>query len=158
VELELARNSQLLLLSAFLASHNPAGTDRRSFSVAATGRARAASRPTLDAAVRAKERAALLGPRAAPYERVVSIFYALLAAADDRATPRDADTAKFAVPHHDLLLQLGSMCALGLVERVSPATEGFAPRYRANIGLDAAAALAAALHMRLDRFLHDAPV
>jgi len=158
VELELSHCSKMLLLASFFASHNPAATDRRYFSTSQTGRNRVVSRSGMEAIARAKERQMLQGPRPAPLERIISIFYSLLAAAVSEDLPVDPLTGRYEVPYDDCELQLSTMCSLGLIDRVSAATELVAPRFSCRLPLEAAIRLADGVGLKLANFIHDPTV
>jgi hypothetical protein len=158
VELELSHCSKMLLLASFFASHNPAATDRRYFSTSQTGRNRVVSRIGMEAIARAKERQMLQGPRPAPLERIISIFYSLLAAAVSEDLPVDPLTGRYEVPYDDCELQLSTMCSLGLIDRVSAATELVTPRFSCRLPLEAAIRLSDGVGLKLANFIHDPTV
>lgn len=158
VELGFSHCSKALLLASFFASHNPASTDRRYFSVAQTGKARVLGRAARDALARAKERQLLSGPRPAPLQRILAIYYSLLAAAVAEGLPVEPTTGRYITAYGDLLVQLGTMVALGLIIQHSAPTDGFAARYSCRLRVETAAALADNVGIAFAKFIHDPSV
>lgn len=89
--------------------------------------------PSVQAISDTKRRAALAGPAAFRLERMLTLFHCLLAAND----PAGASKSR-AVPYAHLLHQLTTLTRLGFLQRVSPAEDLTALRYRCMISLEAA--------------------
>lgn len=158
VELGFSHCSKALLLASFFASRNPAGTDRRYFSVSQTGKARVLGRAARDALARAKERQLLSGPRPASLQRILSIYYSLLAAAVAEGLPVEPTTGRYVISYGDLLVQLGTMVTLGLITQHSASTDAYMARYACKLRVETAAALADNIGIAFSKFIHDPSV
>eukprot|EP00051_Salpingoeca_urceolata_P015425 m.199935 g.199935 ORF g.199935 m.199935 type:complete len:200 (-) comp18397_c1_seq16:286-885(-) len=99
-KLELPFYSKYLLCAAFIASYNPASTDRALFSKRSSSRKKSRRRTTASASSRH-----LLGPKAFPLDRLFAIFYSIL---DETS-----------VPTAETYIQVGSLVSLKLLAKVA---------------------------------------
>ena len=139
--------SRILLLAAFVATHNPPETDTRYFSRRATGRRRVSNK-TSAASARARTAAVLSGPRAFPLERLLALFRALVANMEG-----DADAAEAAAG--DVGSQIAALCRQRLVTRVTAAAELDVPKFRCDMPAEMAERLAVGVGIDIAAYLHD---
>ena len=161
--LELPLCTKVLLIAAFLASHNPKDTDIRFFSAAATGQKSRkrkgrsiAQQVGRGGAARGGAARGPRGARAFELERLLAIFNALLTHLDD---PDDASksaksSTKSTFPF-DLYAQIASLVRLKLLEQPSQAMDLDQVKYRCNVGQALVKALAAGAELDLSKFLYD---
>merc|ERR1712088_54170 len=117
ITIELPFYSKFLLIAAFLASYNPAKSDKRFFQKH-HGKQRKTS-----SSIRAKERmnSQLTGPKTFPLERLLAIFYNIV---DERVNPTASIYSQLSS-----LVNLHLLTAMGMDMMDQP-------KYRCNIGLD----------------------
>lgn len=143
--LELPFLTKFLLLAAYVASYNPASSDRRFFakrSAKLSGRAKHAAKTAASSARRDRHKSHLLGPRPFPLDRLMAIFYAI---AEDVVRPSAA-----------LCAQISSLVGLGLLAQVGAGDDCLAaPRYRCTASLETARALGVSVQFQLERHLYD---
>lgn len=96
---ELPHTSRVLLVSAFLASHNPARLDKRFFCKGKSSRKKARTRTST------KLSEALKGPKTFPLERLLAIHASIL---------QDGS-----IPSADILIAVSSLVSLNLIVRMS---------------------------------------
>lgn len=139
---ELPFYSKFLLIAAFLASFNPAKTDRRFFVRARCKQRRVrASARGMDKAGISRDVALIGGPHSFPLHRLMAIFYFIV---EDRVTPTT-----------HLYTQLMSLVGLRLLTRASSPDNIDTCKFRCLVGLHTTRAIAASVDFQLDRYLYD---
>ena len=136
ITVELPFYSKFLLIAAFLASYNPAKSDKRFFQKH-HGKQRKTS-----SSIRAKERmnSQLTGPKTFPLERLLAIFYNIV---DERVNPTASIYSQLSS-----LVNLHLLTAMGMDMMDQP-------KYRCNIGLDFVRTIARPLQFDVYKYLYD---
>lgn len=136
ITIELPFYSKFLLIAAFLASYNPAKSDKRFFQKH-HGKQRKTS-----SSIRAKERmnSQLTGPKTFPLERLLAIFYNIV---DEKVNP----TAS-------IYSQLSSLTSLQLLSAMG-ADMMDQPKYKCNVSLDFVRTVAKPLQFDVYKYLYD---
>ena len=136
ITIELPFYSKFLLIAAFLASYNPAKSDKRFFQKH-HGKQRKTS-----SSIRAKERmnSQLTGPKTFPLERLLAIFYNIV---DERVNPTASIYSQLSS-----LVNLHLLTAMGMDMMDQP-------KYRCNIGLDFVRTIARPLQFDVYKYLYD---
>ena len=136
LSVELPFYSKFLLIAAFLASYNPAKSDKRFFQKH-HGKQRKTS-----SSIRAKERmnSQLTGPKTFPLERLLAIFYNIV---DEKVNP----TAS-------IYCQLTSLTQLQLLTAVGQDMMD-QPKYKCNVSLDFIRTVAKPLQFDVYKYLYD---
>eukprot|EP00092_Neocalanus_flemingeri_P000784 GFUD01000835.1.p1 GENE.GFUD01000835.1~~GFUD01000835.1.p1 ORF type:complete len:445 (+),score=118.05 GFUD01000835.1:59-1393(+) len=136
ITIELPFYSKFILISAFLASYNPAKSDKRFF-VKHHGK----QRKTLTS-MKSKEKlnSQLTGPKPFPLERLLAIFYNIV---EEQVNP----TANIYSQVTSLVkLQLLSAIGLDMMDQ---------PRYRCNVSLDFVRTVAKTVQFDIYKYLYD---
>ncbi|XP_030853310.1 origin recognition complex subunit 5-like [Strongylocentrotus purpuratus] len=133
---ELPFYSKFLLIAAYLASYNPARTDRRFFS-------KHHGKIKKSAKVSKKEVIAefLLGPKAFPLDRLMAIFYSVV----------DARVA----PSANIFSQISSLVTLQLLSHVGHDDQLDVPKYKCTVSLDFIRSIARTVNFDIIRYLYD---
>ncbi|KAG7169872.1 Origin recognition complex subunit 5-like [Homarus americanus] len=136
-KMELPFYSKFLLIAAYLASYNPARTDKRYF-MKHHGKQR-----NTKAKIKAKERSSsqLVGPKPFPLDRLLAIFYSIV---DDKVTP----TA-------NVFSQISTLVTLRLVTQVGGDDQLDAPKYKCAVPLDFIRSVARMVSFDIVRYLYD---
>ncbi|XP_045618796.1 origin recognition complex subunit 5 [Procambarus clarkii] len=136
-KMELPYYTKFLLIAAYLASYNPARTDRRFF-MKHHGKQR-----KTQAMIKAKERSSnqLVGPKPFPLDRLLAIFYSIV---EDKVTP----TA-------NIFSQISSLVTLRLVTQVGGDDQLDAPKYKCAVTLDFIRSVARMVSFDVVRYLYD---
>lgn len=136
-KIELPFYSKFLLISAYLASYNPARTDRRFF-MKHHGKQR-----KTQAMIKAKERSSnqLVGPKPFPLERLMAIFYSII---EDKVSP----TA-------NVFSQISTLVTLRLVTQIGGEDQLDAPKYKCAVPLDFIRGIARTVGFDIVRYLYD---
>ncbi|XP_023681729.1 origin recognition complex subunit 5 isoform X2 [Paramormyrops kingsleyae] len=133
---ELPYYSKFLLIAAYLASYNPARTDRRFF-VKHHGKIR----KTTFLKKHEKTSNHLLGPKPFPLDRLLAIFYSVV---DSRVAP----TAS-------IFSQISSLVTLQLLTQVGHDDQLDNPKYKCTVSLDFIRAIARTVGFDILRYLYD---
>jgi len=135
--------AKFILLSSFLASHNPARLDAQCFgkTCITARRRRRRGRAANDTVLGGKKRQKLKGRKAFPMERMLAIFSSLI------NEPVMSDVA--------IHSQIATLVSLRYLSRVSRYAELDMPKFRCNISYDMAKNLAQDVRVDLDGYLHD---
>lgn len=133
---ELPYYSKFLLIAAYLASYNPARTDKRFF-VKHHGKIRKTN------FLKKNEKTSnhLLGPKPFPLDRLLAIFYSVV---DSRVAP----TAS-------IFSQISSLVTLQLLVQVSHDDQLDAPKYKCSVSLDFICAIARTVNFEIIKYLYD---
>ncbi|KAJ1952983.1 hypothetical protein EC988_003258, partial [Linderina pennispora] len=131
-----------LLISAYLASYNPSRLDVQFFS---RGKGNASKRrrhkTSADDSLGSSNRQQLLGPKSFGIERMLAIFYSII------AEPVDSSV--------DVQTQIASLITLRLLTKVSAGDRLDSINCKCNVSLETIRAVARSVRFEIDRFLHD---
>ncbi|KAI1888401.1 hypothetical protein AGOR_G00184770 [Albula goreensis] len=133
---ELPYYSKFLLIAAYLASYNPARTDRRFFL-----KHHGKIKKTNFLKKHEKTSNHLLGPKPFPLDRLLAIFYSVV---DSRVAP----TAS-------VFSQISSLVTLQLLSQVSHDDQLDAPKYKCTVSLDFIRAISRTVGFDIVRYLYD---
>ncbi|XP_074481471.1 origin recognition complex subunit 5 [Sebastes fasciatus] len=133
---ELPYYSKFLLIAAYLASYNPARTDKRFF-VKHHGKIRKTN------FLKKNEKTSnhLLGPKPFPLDRLLAIFYSVV---DSRVAP----TAS-------IFSQISSLVTLQLLTQVSHDDQLDAPKYKCAVSMDFICAISRTVNFEIVKYLYD---
>lgn len=136
-KIELPFYSKFLLIAAYLASYNPAKTDKRFF-MKHHGKQR-----KTQAMIKAKERSSnqLVGPKPFPLDRLMAIFYSVI---EDKVSP----TA-------NLFTQISTLVTLRLVSQVGGEDQLDLPKYKCTVSLDFIRGIARTVGFDVVRYLYE---
>lgn len=136
---ELPVYSKYLLIAAYLASYNPAKSDKRFFSK----HAGKISRRTHGALKKTHERTTnqLLGPKVFPVDRLLAIFYSIV---NDRVAPSA-----------NIFCQISSLVTLGLLTQVSNSDALESPKYKCIVSLEFIKSVARSINFEVVRYIYD---
>ncbi|XP_054844662.1 origin recognition complex subunit 5 isoform X2 [Eublepharis macularius] len=133
---ELPYYSKFLLIAAYLASYNPARTDKRFFL-----KHHGTTRKKNIQKKHDKTSNHLLGPKAFPLDRLLAIFHSII---DSRVAP----TA-------NIFSQISSLVTLQLLTLVGHDDPLNGPRYKCNVSLDFIRAVSRMVNFDIVRYLYD---
>ncbi|XP_041935295.1 origin recognition complex subunit 5 [Alosa sapidissima] len=133
---ELPYYSKFLLIAAYLASYNPARTDRRFFL-----KHHGKIKKTNFLKKHEKTSNHLLGPKPFPLDRLLAIFYSVV---DSRVAP----TAS-------IFSQISSLVTLQLLTQVGHDDQLDAPKYKCAVSLDFIQAISRTVSFDIVRYLYD---
>lgn len=133
---ELPYYSKFLLIAAYLASYNPARTDKRFF-VKHHGKIRKMN------FLKKHEKTSnhLLGPKPFPLDRLLAILYSII---DKRVAP----TA-------NIFCQISSLVTLQLLTLIGHDDQLIGPRYKCNVSLDFIRAISRSVNFDIIKYLYD---
>ncbi|PON92102.1 Origin recognition complex, subunit [Trema orientale] len=164
LDLHMSTSAKYLLISAFLASRNPATLDASLFD--STGgsdsrkRKRKPSEKTLEQKEAAEQELLMKGPGTFPLERLLAIFQCITSVAEGSLEEEEQgnDGLRVQVGDNslmsDVLLQLSSLCNANLIVKgISCPLEG-STRYRSTICEDMALKVARSLKFPLSKYLY----
>ncbi|XP_024860750.1 origin recognition complex subunit 5 isoform X2 [Kryptolebias marmoratus] len=133
---ELPYYSKFLLIAAYLASYNPARTDKRFFL-----KHHGKIKKTNFLKKNEKTSNHLLGPKPFPLDRLLAIFYSVV---DSRVAP----TAS-------IFSQISSLVTLQLLVQVSHDDQLDAPKYKCAVSLDFITAVSRTVNFEIVKYLYD---
>ncbi|XP_034382663.1 origin recognition complex subunit 5 [Cyclopterus lumpus] len=133
---ELPYYSKFLLIAAYLASYNPARTDKRFFL-----KHHGKIRKTNFLKKNEKTSNHLLGPKPFPLDRLLAIFYSVV---DSRVAP----TAS-------IFSQISSLVTLQLLTQVSHDDQLDAPKYKCAVSMDFICAISRTVNFEIVNYLYD---
>ncbi|XP_034019188.1 origin recognition complex subunit 5 [Thalassophryne amazonica] len=133
---ELPYYSKFLLIAAYLASYNPARTDRRFFL-----KHHGKIRKTNFLKKNEKTSNHLLGPKPFPLDRLLAVFYSVV---DSRVAP----TAS-------IFSQISSLVTLQLLTQVGHDDQLDAPKYKCAVSLDFICAISRTVNFDIVKYLYD---
>ncbi|XP_026065638.1 origin recognition complex subunit 5 isoform X1 [Carassius auratus] len=134
--IELPYYSKFLLIAAYLASFNPARTDRRFFL-----KSHGKIRKTNFLKKHEKTSNHLLGPKPFPLDRMMAIFYSVV---DSRVAP----TAS-------IFSQISSLVTLQLLSQVGHDDQLDSPKYKCSVSLDFILAISRTVGFDVVKYLYD---
>ncbi|KAI8321070.1 hypothetical protein GQ54DRAFT_195746 [Martensiomyces pterosporus] len=146
--LDLPYYTKFLLIAAYLASYNPSRLDAQYFARGRDGGARRRQKRKRkgaandeDAALGGKNRQQLLGPKSFAIERMLAIFYSII------AEPVDSSV--------DVQIQIASLITLRLLTKTSAGDRLDSVKCKCNVSLEAMRTIARSVRFEIDRFLYD---
>ncbi|KXJ19076.1 Origin recognition complex subunit 5 [Exaiptasia diaphana] len=137
--IELPFYSKYLLLASYMASYNPARTDKRFFSKQAlkmTNRGKAAAKTK-----KGKMTSQLSGPKAFPLDRLMAIFYTIV---EDKVAPSAS-----------IMSQISSLVSLNLLSQVSADDQIDSAKYKCLVSFDFIKGIAKQLEFDILQYLFD---
>uniref|UniRef100_A0A8D2ZR86 Origin recognition complex subunit 5 n=1 Tax=Scophthalmus maximus TaxID=52904 RepID=A0A8D2ZR86_SCOMX len=134
--IELPYYSKFLLIAAYLASYNPARTDKRFFL-----KHHGKIKKTNFLKKNEKTSNHLLGPKPFPLDRLLAIFYSVV---DNRVAP----TAS-------IFSQISSLVTLQLLAQVSHEDQLDAPKYKCAVSMDFICAISRTVNFDIVKYLYD---
>ena len=147
LNVELPFYSKFLLISAYIASYNPASSDKRFF-MKSGGKIKK-MRNTVAAAAKIaahKRSSQLLGPKLFPMDRMLAIFYVIV---DTQGVHCSSE----------ILTQISSLVSLGLLTQVgnhcSLDTGLDSPKFKCNVGLDFIRLVSKNVRFEIHNYLYD---
>ncbi|KAJ4843635.1 Origin recognition complex subunit 5 [Turnera subulata] len=164
VDIHMSTSAKYLLISAFIASRNPATLDASLFDSAAGSDSRKRKRKPSEKSLEQKETAEqellLKGPGTFPLERLLAIFQCITSAeegsldeeehGDDVLSSDGDDNALMS----DALLQLSSLCNANFIIKGGNCPLEGSTRYRSTISEDLALKVARSLKFPLPNYLY----
>jgi origin recognition complex subunit 5 len=139
MHLELPVYSKYLVIAAYIASYNPAKSDKRFFLKKAgkiNKRAQAAKQKKNE-----RLNNHLLGPKLFPIDRLMAIFYTIVGV--------------HVPPSANIFSQLSSLVTLGLLTQVSSADPLEAPKYKCVVSLEFVKSISRSVNFEVLHYLYD---
>lgn len=138
--LELPYYTKFLLIAGFLASYNPSRLDVQYFAKGPEARKKR-RRKNNDAGLGSRDRQQLLGPKAFAIERMLAIFYSIVAEPVDSAV--------------DVQTQIASLITLRLLTKTTAGDRLDGIKCRCNVGVDMIKQVSRSVRFEVDRFLYN---
>ncbi|KAJ2827139.1 hypothetical protein IWW50_002032 [Coemansia erecta] len=141
--LDLPYYTKFLLIAAFLASYNPSRLDAQYFSrTKAPGRrGRGRGKAAMQLDIGGRDRQQLLGPRSFGIERMLAIFYSII------AEPADSCV--------DVQTQIASLVTLRLLSKTSAGDRLDGIKCKCNVSLESIRAISQSVRFEVDRYLYN---
>ncbi|KAJ6320338.1 hypothetical protein OIU78_015682 [Salix suchowensis] len=162
IDFHMSTSAKYLLISAFLASRNPATLDASLFD--STGgsdsrkRKRKASEKSIEQKEVAEQELLMKGPGTFPLERLLAIFQCITSAADsfdeDEHENDDLRAGGDGGLMSDVLLQLSSLCNANFIIKGGSCPLEGSTRYRSTVSEDLALKVARSLKFPLPNYLY----
>ncbi|XP_058222471.1 origin of replication complex subunit 5 isoform X2 [Rhododendron vialii] len=164
LEFHMSTSAKYLLISAFLASRNPATLDASMFD--STGgsdnrkRKRKSSEKAIDNKEMAEQELLMKGPGTFPMERLLAIFQCITSVAEYSLEEEDQATNGLGVDSgdsglmSDVLLQLSSLCNANFISKGGSCPLEGSTRYRSTVSEDMALKVARSLKFPLSKYLY----
>lgn len=165
MDLHMSISAKYLLISAFLASRNPATLDATLFD--STGgsdnrkRKRKSSEKSMEQRETSEQEALMKGPGTFPLERLLAIFQCLTSVADyptveESQTKDGMGGENFnSTLMSDVLLQLSSLCNANFISKGASCPLEGSTRYRSTVSEDMALKAAKSLKFPLSKYLYN---
>lgn len=160
----MSTSAKYLLISAFLASRNPATLDASLFDSTGGSDNRKRKRKSSEKAIEHKEMAEqellMKGPGTFPMERLLAIFQCITSVADYSLEEEDQGTNGTGVDlgdsglMSDVLLQLSSLCNANFISKGGSCPLEGSTRYRSTVSEDMALKVARSLKFPLSKYLY----
>ncbi|KAF3779025.1 Origin of replication complex subunit 5 [Nymphaea thermarum] len=154
LDFHMSMSAKFLLISAFLASRNPATLDAALFDPAGGCDTRKRKRKSSEISITKKEIAAeevlMKGPGTFPLERLLAIFQCITSVAEN---PEDTDT-QGSVLTSDVLLQLSTLCNANFVYKGGSCPLDGSTRYRCMVDEELALKVARTVNFPLSNYLY----
>lgn len=164
LEFHMSTSAKYLLISAFLASRNPATLDASLFDSTGGSDNRKRKRKSSEKAIEHKEMAEqellMKGPGTFPMERLLAIFQCITSVADYSLEEEDQGTNGTGVDlgdsglMSDVLLQLSSLCNANFISKGGSCPLEGSTRYRSTVSEDMALKVARSLKFPLSKYLY----
>ncbi|XP_051143470.1 origin of replication complex subunit 5 isoform X1 [Andrographis paniculata] len=164
IDFQMSTSAKYLLISAFLASRNPATLDASLFD--STGgssnrkRKRKASEKSMDQKETKSQESIMKGPGTFPLERLLAIFQCITSVAEDLADDGELKNGGIEDQGYeselmpDVLLQLSSLCSANFVTKGGSCPLEGSTRYRSSVSEDLALKVARSLKFPLSKYLY----
>ncbi|KAI4328805.1 hypothetical protein L6164_021132 [Bauhinia variegata] len=164
LEFHMSTSAKYLLISAFLASRNPATLDASLFDFTGGSdnrkRKRKSSEKVLEQKESAEEELLMKGPGTFPIERLLAIFQCIVSVAEDPSDEEEQKNEGLGVQDgngglmSDVLLQLSSLCNSNFIIKGGSCPIEGSTRYRSTISEDLALKVARSLKFPLSKYLY----
>ncbi|XP_015582944.1 origin of replication complex subunit 5 [Ricinus communis] len=164
VDFHMSTSAKYLLISAFLASRNPATLDASLFD--STGgsdnckRKRKASEKSMEQKEAAEQELLMKGPGTFPLERLLAIYQCISSAADDLLDEEEHGNDVLRVQGgdsglvSDVLMQLASLCNANFIIKGGSCPLEGSTRYRSTVSEDLALKVARSLRFPLPNYMY----
>ncbi|KAJ1663925.1 hypothetical protein IW140_003812 [Coemansia sp. RSA 1813] len=141
--LDLPYYTKFLLIASFLASYNPSRLDAQYFGYGAgkNGKRRRGRKAATEDSLGGKDRPQLLGPKSFAIERMLAIFYSII------AEPVDSSV--------DVQIQIASLVTLRLLTKTSSGDRLDGIKCKCNVSLESVRSISRSVKFDIDRFLYD---
>ncbi|KAJ2397117.1 hypothetical protein GGI23_003656 [Coemansia sp. RSA 2559] len=141
--LDLPYYTKFLLIASYLASYNPSRLDAQYFAYGSgkNGKRRRGRKPAADDSLGGKDRPQLLGPKSFAIERMLAIFYSII------AEPVDSSV--------DVQIQIASLVTLRLLTKTSSGDRLDGIKCKCNVSLESVRSISRSVKFDIDRFLYD---
>ncbi|KAL6637899.1 hypothetical protein ACP70R_025471 [Stipagrostis hirtigluma subsp. patula] len=161
LEFHMSVSAKYLLLSAFLASRNPATLDAALFDSTGGSDSRKRKRKSSQASVALKdsmvEEMLMKGPGTFPLERLLAIFQCITSVSEDALSdvecPDDNGSGMTGLMS-DVLLQLSTLCNSNFLSKSRSCPLEGSARYRSNIDEDLALKVARSVSFPLSKYIY----
>ncbi|XP_043720521.1 origin of replication complex subunit 5 isoform X2 [Telopea speciosissima] len=164
LDLHLSISAKYLLISAFLASRNPATLDAALFDSRGGSDGRKRRRKSSETAMERKETAEkellMKGPGSFPLERLLAIFQCLISVAEGPLEEEQQDAGQLESDDgerglmSDVLLQLSTLCNANFITKGGTCPLEGSTRYRCNMAEEMALKVARSLKFPLSKYLY----
>ncbi|KAL2330288.1 hypothetical protein Fmac_017869 [Flemingia macrophylla] len=164
LDFHMSTSAKYLLISAFLASRNPATLDASLFDSKGgfdnRKRKRKPSEKALERKETLEEEMLMKGPGTFPLERLLAIFQCLVSVAEDPSDNEEQNNNASGVQSgsgdlmSDILLQLSSLCNANFIFKGRSCPIEGSTRYRSTISEDLALKVARSLKFPLSKYLY----
>ncbi|XP_045794426.1 origin of replication complex subunit 5-like [Trifolium pratense] len=164
LDFHMSTSAKYLLISAFLASRNPATLDASLFDSKGGSdnrkRKRKASEKALEKKEMLEEELLMKGPGTFPMERLIAIFQCIVSVGEDPSDEEEKNNEELGAQcgsgslMSDVLLQLSTLCNANFIFRGKSCPIEGATRYRSTISEDLALKVARSLKFPLSKYLY----
>ncbi|KHG29409.1 Origin recognition complex subunit 5 [Gossypium arboreum] len=162
IDFHMSTSAKYLLISAFLASRNPATLDASLFDSTGVSdsrkRKRKASEKSMDQKEMAEQELLMKGPGTFPLERLLAIFQCITSLAEDSLDEEESHELTVEGGSRglmsDVLLQLSSLCNANFIIKGGSCPLEGSTRYRTAVSEDLALKVARSLKFPLSKYLY----
>ncbi|KAE8697588.1 Origin of replication complex subunit 5 [Hibiscus syriacus] len=162
IDFHMSTSAKYLLISAFLASRNPATLDASLFDSTGVSdsrkRKRKASEKSMDQKEMAEQELHMKGPGTFPLERLLAIFQCITSLAEDSLDEEESRELTTEGSSRglmsDVLLQLSSLCNANFIIKGGSCPLEGSTRYRTAVSEDLALKVARSLKFPLSKYLY----
>ncbi|CAJ2671240.1 unnamed protein product [Trifolium pratense] len=164
LDFHMSTSAKYLLISAFLASRNPATLDASLFDSKGGSdnrkRKRKASEKALEKKEMLEEELLMKGPGTFPMERLIAIFQCIVSVGEDPSDEEEKNNEELGAQcgsgslMSDVLLQLSTLCNANFIFRGKSCPIEGSTRYRSTISEDLALKVARSLKFPLSKYLY----
>ncbi|GAU30790.1 hypothetical protein TSUD_355160 [Trifolium subterraneum] len=164
LDFHMSTSAKYLLISAFLASRNPATLDASLFDSKGGSdnrkRKRKASEKALEKKEMLEEELLMKGPGTFPLERLIAIFQCIVSVGEDPSDEEEQNNEELGAQcgsgslMSDVLLQLSTLCNANFIFKGKSCPIEGSTRYRSTISEDLALKVARSLKFPLSKYLY----